>query len=340
MIETCHRFPVNPATFVASLMHPTIDPYKISSLPVTGGHVLYYEECGNPQGIPVVFLHGGPGGGLHPDMRRFFDPAQYRIILFDQRGCGNSSPYAEIKDNTIEDLVADIDRLRAHLAIEKWGIMGASWGTALAMFYAIQHPERVSFMVLAGVFLADKDGKSLLCEGLGVKEKFSAEFGMYQDLIPPEKRGEGLGKAYYEILTGGDSELIREAVARFTLWAGSTSGKRADKQRIKEVYENIDQNLPLTKIYLHFATNFYNDQRRQYILSGAGLLSSIPCSIFHGENDVNCPIENAIALHKSYPNSILNIIPEGGHSARDKKNAAAIVSYTDQLAKNIRLQHG
>lgn len=315
-------------------MYPAIEPYQIGYLPVTGGHTLYFEECGNPEGIPVIFLHGGPGGGIHPDMRRFFDPGRYRIILFDQRGCGKSTPRAETRNNTIQDLVSDIDRLQKHLGIKKWGIMGTSWGSALAMFYAIKHPENTAFIILVGVFLADQEGKNLLCEGTGAKEYFPLEFEMYQSLIPSEKQGNGLGTAYNDILKSSNLELIREAVARFILWSGSTAGIRADEGRIRDIYSNTDYYLPLAKIYLHFATEFYGDDKRQYILEGAKKLSEIPCAIFHGELDYNCPVENALALHQAYRGSIMHIVSGAGHSAREEKNAKAICSYTDRLAES------
>ncbi len=316
-------------------MYPEIKPYDSGYLDVGDGHRLYYEQCGNPQGKPALFLHGGPGGGTSPDCRRLFDPRKYRIILFDQRGCGRSQPFASIANNTISDIIGDIERLRHFMAVEKWMIVGGSWGSALAMLYAGRHYEAVSGIVVSGVSLADLEGVNWFVEEGGASRLMPDWFAPYRDFIPPENRHHGLAKAYYDILVNGadNDEMTIRAAKIFDVWDTSLLRHNVRHDMIQDIRDNPEASLALARIFYHFVLHEYKAGNRWRILDGARNLAHIPCEIVHGRYDLICPAENAWALHHAYPGSVLTIIQDGGHSILDPGLSQKVIEITDRWAE-------
>lgn len=311
--------------------YPDIQPYVRHTLAVGGGHQLYVEESGNPAGIPVVFLHGGPGAGCEPFQRRFFDPARYRIVLFDQRGCGQSTPHAELECNTTQELVADIERIRGHLGIERWLVFGGSWGSTLALAYAETHPERVLGLVLRGIFLCrPRDIHWFYQEGASFL--FPDYWQDYLAPIPPEER-DRLVAAYYARLTGND-EVTRMAAAKaWSLWEGRTA-TLLPRQSVIDHFGNPFTALSLARIECHY---FMHDSflRPDQILGDAHRLRNVPGVIVHGRYDVVCPVEQAFALHRAWPEARLEVVPDAGHSATEPGTVAALVRATDEFAERL-----
>ncbi len=309
-------------------LYPEIQPYVQHSLAVATPHVLHVEECGNPQGLPVVFVHGGPGAGCEPWHRRFFDPARYRIVLFDQRGCGRSAPHAGLEANTTQDLVADMERIREHLGIERWVVFGGSWGSTLGLVYAETHPERVLALVLRGIFLCRPHEIAWFYQE-GASRLFPEHWQHYLAPIPAEERGELL-HAYHRRLTS-DDEVTRMAAAKaWSIWEGSTATLRPNKSVIDHFADPYTA-LSLARIECHY---FVHDSflRPNQILADAHHLKDIPGVIVHGRYDVICPVENAWQLHQAWPGAELRIIPDTGHSAAEPGNTSALVEATDAFA--------
>jgi len=311
--------------------YPEIQPYVRHTLRVDNTHQLYVEESGNPQGIPVVFLHGGPGAGSEPFQRRFFDPQRYRIVLFDQRGCGQSTPHAELAANNTENLVADIERIRKHLGIERWLVFGGSWGSTLGLVYAEAHPECVMGLVLRGIFLCRprdinwfyQDGASFL---------FPDYWADYLAPIPPAER-DSMVDAYYERLTGED-EVTRMAAAKaWSLWEGRTA-TLLPRQSVIEHFANPFTALSLARIECHYFINNSFLEPDQ-ILARADRLKGIPGVIIHGRYDVVCPVEQAFALHQAWPEAQLEVIADAGHSATEPGIVDALVRATDAFAERL-----
>ena len=311
--------------------YPEIQPYVRHTLRVDNTHQLYVEESGNPQGIPVVILHGGPGAGSEPFQRRFFDPQRYRIVLFDQRGCGQSTPHAELADNNTENLVADIERIRAHLGIERWLVFGGSWGSTLGLVYTEAHPECVMGLVLRGIFLCRprdinwfyQDGASFL---------FPDYWADYLAPIPPAER-DSMVDAYYERLTGED-EVTRMAAAKaWSLWEGRTA-TLLPRQSVIEHFVNPFTALSLARIECHYFINNSFLEPDQ-ILARADRLKGIPGVIIHGRYDVVCPVEQAFALHQAWPEAQLEVIADAGHSATEPGIVDALVRATDAFAERL-----
>ena len=311
--------------------YPEIQPYVRHTLRVDNTHQLYVEESGNPQGIPVVILHGGPGAGSEPFQRRFFDPQRYRIVLFDQRGCGQSTPHAELADNNTENLVADIERIRKHLGIERWLVFGGSWGSTLGLVYAEAHPECVMGLVLRGIFLCRprdinwfyQDGASFL---------FPDYWADYLAPISPAER-DSMVDAYYERLTGED-EVTRMAAAKaWSLWEGRTA-TLLPRQSVIEHFVNPFTALSLARIECHYFINNSFLEPNQ-ILARADRLKGIPGVIIHGRYDVVCPVEQAFALHQAWPEAQLEVIADAGHSATEPGIVDALVRATDAFAERL-----
>ncbi|MCK9529182.1 MAG: prolyl aminopeptidase [Gammaproteobacteria bacterium] len=312
-------------------LYPEIQPYVQHSLAVAPPHVLHVEECGNPQGLPVVFVHGGPGAGCEPWHRRFFDPARYRIVLFDQRGCGRSVPHASLEANTTQDLVADMERIREHLGIERWVVFGGSWGSTLGLVYAETHPERVLALVLRGIFLCRPHEIAWFYQE-GASRLFPEHWQHYLAPIPAEERGDLLG-AYHRRLTD-DDEVTRMAAAKaWSIWEGSTATLRPNKSVIDHFADSYTA-LSLARIECHY---FVHDSflRPNQILADAHRLKDIPGVIVHGRYDVICPVENAWQLHQAWPGADLRIIPDAGHSAAEPGNTSALVEATDAFAERF-----
>ncbi len=309
-------------------LYPPIEPYNAGRLTVDSPHVLYYEECGNPKGQPVIFVHGGPGGGLDPRYRRFFDPAHYRIVLFDQRGCGQSTPHAELSNNTTWHLVADMELLRKKLGIERWMVFGGSWGSTLALAYAQKHPAVVTALVLRGIFLLRKREIDWFYQQ-GASHMFPDAWEPYLALIPATERGDMVA-AYYKRLTSPDAKIRLEAARAWSIWEGSTSTLMYDKELVAKTGES-DFALAFARIECHYFINRGFMEVDDQLLRDAKKISHIPGVIVQGRYDVVCPAESAWALHRAWPKAELRIVPDAGHSAMEPGNLHELVSATDRL---------
>jgi proline iminopeptidase len=310
-------------------LYPDLEPYDTGMLAVDARHTLYYEQCGNPQGKPVVLLHGGPGAGCSAKMRRFHDPAKYRIVLFDQRGSGRSTPHADLVDNTTWDLVADIERLRTKLGIERWQVFGGSWGSTLALAYAETHPDRVTELVLRGIFMLRRWELEWFYQE-GASRLFPDAWEPYLEAIPEAERGD-LIAAYHRRLTSAD-EATRLAAARaWSVWEGATSFLRVDPAFVIG-HEDAAFALAFARIENHYFVNDGFFETQDQLLRDAARIADIPGVIVHGRYDVVCPIQNAWELHKAWPKAELMISPTSGHSAFEIENIDALVRTTDSFA--------
>lgn len=310
-------------------LYPEIEPYNTFFLDTGEGHTLYVEECGNPDGKPVVFLHGGPGGGINPRQRRMFDPAAYRIVLFDQRGCGQSTPAASVEGNTTWDLVADIERIRQRLRIERWQVFGGSWGSTLALAYAETHPVRVTELVLRGIFLLRPYELAWYYQE-GASNIFPDVWEGYIAPIPVEERGD-LMAAFHRRLFGDDPVIQLQAAKAWTTWEWSTS------QLIPQFEGGTDeQYLAFARIENHYFVNGGFFERPNQLLEDAHRIAHIPAVIIHGRYDVICPVRNAWELHAALPASELHIIPDAGHAMGEPGITDALINATDRFAAKDR----
>jgi len=312
----------------ASLVYPEIEPYRTGRLPVSDGHELYYEEVGSERGKPAVFLHGGPGGGVDPFVRRFWDPARYRVALFDQRGAGKSTPHASLEHNTTQDLVADVERLRTHLGIERWQVFGGSWGSTLALAYAEAHPERVTELVLRGIFLLRQREIDWFYQE-GASALYPDAWEGFLAPIPEAERGD-LVRAYHRRLTSPDAEVRLEAARAWSVWEGTTSGLIVDAERVRKSGEDAFAEA-FARIECHYFVNrgFLRDGQ---LLDEVGKIRHLPAVIVQGRYDVVCPMESAWALHRAWPEAELVVVPDAGHAAREPGIAAALRAATDRFA--------
>ncbi len=312
-------------------LYPELHPYVQHTLAVEPPHVLHIEECGNPRGIPVLFVHGGPGAGCEDYHRRFFDPERYRIILFDQRGCGRSTPHASLEGNTTQALVEDMERIRVHLDIEQWLLFGGSWGSTLSLVYAETHPERVLGLILRGIFMCRPHEIQWFYQE-GASRLFPEYWQEYLAPIPETERGD-LVAAFYRRLTA-ENEMERMAAAKaWSLWEGKTSTLRPSESVIDH-FGNPYTALSLARIECHY---FVHDSFLQpdQILRDAGRLKGIPGVIVHGRYDVVCPVENAWQLHRVWPDAQLKIIPDAGHSASEPGTVDALIQGTIDFADKL-----
>jgi proline iminopeptidase len=311
---------------------PAITPYATHRLKVDPPHELYVEECGNPQGLPVCFLHGGPGAGCEETHRRFFDPEIYRIVLFDQRGAGRSTPHASLEHNTTQHLVADIESIREYLGIDKWVVFGGSWGSTLGLVYAEMHPQHILGLILRGIFLC-RPWEIRWFYQEGAHRLFPDYWEEFVAPIPPQERGDLL-RAHYQRLTG-DDEIARMASAKaWSLWEGKTLTLTPNKN-VVEHFGSPHVALSLARIEAHF---FAHDTflRPNQILEDAHRLHGIPGIIVHGRYDVVCPVQNAWDLHRAWPAAQLHIIPDAGHSALEPGITSALVNATIDMAAELR----
>jgi len=309
-------------------LYPEIEPYDSGFLQVSPLHRMYYEQCGNPGGKPVVFLHGGPGAGCSPKARRFFDPAHYRIVLFDQRGCGRSTPHAELTDNTTWHLVADIERLREHLGIDRWQVFGGSWGSTLALAYAQTHPERASELVLRGIFMLRRWELEWFYQK-GCDALYPDAWETYLAAIPEVERGD-LMSAYHRRLTGADPVAQLEAAKAWSVWEGSTSFLLPDPQHIAGTAVDAFA-LAFARIECHYFVNGGFFEQEDQLLRNAGRLRGIPAVIVQGRYDVVCPMRSAWDLHRAWPEADLRIVPDAGHSAFEPGIAHELIEATDRF---------
>jgi len=308
-------------------LYPEIRPYRAEHLAVDDIHSLYLEQVGNPEGLPAVFLHGGPGAGCEPYHRRFFDPERYRVVLFDQRGAGRSTPHAELRNNTTWDLVADIERIREHLGIDRWLVFGGSWGSTLALAYAQTHPERVSALVLRGIFLCRPHEVTWFYQH-GASQLFPDYWEDFVSPIDPAERDDMLG-AYHRLLTGSD-ELRRLAAAKaWSVWEGRTATLLPD-ERVAAHFAQPHVALSMARIECHYFMH-QSFLRPNQLLEDAGRLAGIPGVIVHGRYDAICPLENAWELHHAWTGSELSIIAGAGHSAAEPDTRRRLVEATDDF---------
>ena len=310
-------------------LYPEIEPHSTGTLRVSSLHSIYYEESGNPDGKPVVFLHGGPGGGTDPKQRRFFDPQAYRIVLFDQRGCGQSTPHAELRENTTWDLVADMERLRNHLAIDRWQVFGGSWGSTLALAYAQTHPRRVSELVLRGIFLLRR-AELLWFYQDGANHLFPDAWEAFLAPIPSAERGD-LMKAYHRRLTSDDPATRLEAARAWSVWEASTSFLLQRPDYIANAAGD-DFALAFARIEAHYFVHRGFLEREQQLIENVGRLRHIPSVIVQGRYDVVCPMASAWQLHRAWPEAELVVVPDAGHSAFEPGILEALVAATDRFA--------
>jgi proline iminopeptidase len=312
-------------------LYPEIKSNEHGWLNVGHDHQIYIEECGNPEGLPVLFVHGGPGAGSEASQRRFFDPNRYRIILFDQRGCGRSRPHAVLEHNTTQDLVSDMERIREHLGVDCWILFGGSWGSTLSLVYAQTHPERVLGLIMRGVFLCRPREIQWFYQS-GADRIFPDYWQEFIAPIPESERHDLLA-AHYRRLTG-DDEVARMASAKaWSVWEGRTSSL-VQNRAVVEFFSQPRTALSLARIESHyFVHDSFLDVNQ--ILDEAYKLSEIPGIIVHGRYDIVCPIESAWELHRSWPGSRLQIIPDAGHSAFEKATIDALVSATDSMAEQF-----
>jgi proline iminopeptidase len=311
-------------------LFPPIEPYRTGRLAVSKLHTLYFEECGNPKGKPVVFLHGGPGGGLDPDYRRYFDPKKWRIVLFDQRGCGKSRPFAELRENTTWDLVADIERLRAHLDIERWVVFGGSWGSTLALAYAETHPRQVKALVLRGIFMLRRSELEWFYQD-GAGHMFPEAWQQYLDVIPPRERGDMMA-AYYKRLTSRSKSVRASAAKAWSVWEGSTSKLYTDPALVKKFAGGRFADA-FARIECHYFVNKGFFKTDDQLLRNAKRLREIPGVIVQGRYDVVCPATSAWELHRVWPKSKLIIVPDAGHSMSEPGIRSALVEQTERFAR-------
>lgn len=314
-------------------LYPPIQCQEEFRLQVSELHEIRVEVSGNPKGKPVIFLHGGPGGGCSPEHRRFFNPEKYRIILFDQRGAGKSTPLAETRENTTWDLVADIEKMRESLEIDRWQVFGGSWGSTLALSYAIQHPNRVSELVLRGIFLIRQKEIDWFYQS-GASRIFPEAWTSYRNHIPEEERG-SLLKAYHQRLNHSDIQVQRAAAREWSMWELRCSQLIPNEEKISETATE-DFLISFARIETHYFINRGFFETEDYFFKNIEKIRKIPAVIVHGRYDIVCPVENAFELHQLWPESELVIVPDAGHSAMESGIISELVKATDRFADSSR----
>ncbi len=309
-------------------LFPEIEPYNTFRFKVAPNHELYVEEVGNPKGQPVLFLHGGPGAGLSPKHRRFFDPKHYRIVLFDQRGCGKSTPHASLENNTTWDLVADIEKIRAHLKIDKWLVFGGSWGSTLALAYAQTHPTNVTHLVLRGIFMCRKEEIRWFYQE-GASFIFPDIWQTYLAPVPAIERDD-LVSAYYRLLTSPDEQTRLRAAKAWSGWEGSTLKLIPDAQTISSFTADHTA-VAVARIECHYFMHGAFFKSDTQLLEDVYKIRHIPTVIVHGRYDVVCPVKNAVDLHRVWPEAELSIIPDAGHAVDEPGTASALIRATEMF---------
>jgi proline iminopeptidase len=311
-------------------LYPEIVPYRTGRLKVSALHELYYEECGNPGGKPAVLLHGGPGGGSTAIMRRYHDPERYRIVLFDQRGCGRSTPHASLEENTTWHLVDDIEQLRTRLGIERWQVFGGSWGSTLALAYAETHPERVSELVLRGIFTLRRAELEWFYQE-GCSWIFPEAFAEYASMIPEEERGDMIA-AFYRRLTGDDPALQLEAARAWSAWEGKTLSLLPDAERVRRFSED-EYALAFARIECHYFMHGGFFDADDQLIRAAHRLKDIPGIIVHGRYDVVTPAKIAVDLARAWPEADLRIVADSGHAMTEPGIVHELISATRRFAR-------
>ncbi len=307
-------------------LYPEIEPYETGMLAIDGRHRMYWEQSGNPEGAPVVFLHGGPGAGSSPAHRRFFDPAHYRIVVFDQRGAGRSTPLGELAGNTTPHLVADIERLRETLGIERWIVFGGSWGSTLAICYAEHHPARCLALILRGIFLCRKEEIDWFL--YGVRTVFPERWREFAGFVPEDERGDLLA-AYHRRLTDPDPKVHMPAARAWSTYEGACSTLLPNPELVSEFGGDV-MALGLARIEAHY---FSNDifLPPGSLLANVDKLRPIPAAIVQGRYDIVCPIVTADELVAAWPEAGYHVVPDAGHSAMEPGIRAALVAATERF---------
>lgn len=311
-------------------LYPPINPYHQGMLPVSALHTLYYEESGNPTGKPVIFLHGGPGGGCPPVYRQFFHPDKWRIILFDQRGAGKSIPRAELRENTTWDLVADIEKIREHLGIQQWVVFGGSWGSTLALAYSQTHPDRCLGLILRGIFMLRQKEIQWFYQQ-GASELFPDAWADYLKPIPPEERHD-LVSAYYKRLTSDDDGIRLEAAKAWSVWEGSTS-KLIPAASSKISFARPEFAETFARIECHYFVNRGFFDSEDQLLKNIDQIRHLPAVIVQGRYDIVCPMSTAWELHQAWSEAEFILVPDAGHSAFEPGIQTALMNATDRFAK-------
>lgn len=321
-----------PAATPTVSLFPEIEPYnsyffRVSPLhePM---HEIYVEECGNPLGQPVLFLHGGPGAGINSKHRRIFDPRHFRIILFDQRGAGRSRPHAELRDNTTWDLVGDIEKLRVHCKVDKWMVFGGSWGSTLALVYSETHPEAVSHLVLRGIFLCRKSEIEWFYQR-GAHWIFPDVWEKYLEPIPAEERGD-LVKAFYKRLTSADEKTRLDAAKAWSGWEGATVHLVPDQSTYLK-FTSDHMAVAMARIECHYFTHGCWFRSDNQIIEDVGRIRHIPTFIAHGRYDVVCPVKNAFDLQAAFPEARLEVIPDAGHAFDEPGTLRALMKAVEEF---------
>jgi proline iminopeptidase len=309
--------------------YPPIEPFATHRLRVSALHEIHVEESGNPAGRPVVFVHGGPGGGVEPWHRQFFDPQRYRAVLIDQRGCGKSTPHAELRENTTWDLVADMERVRERLGIERWVVFGGSWGATLALAYAETHPGRVKALIVRGIFLLRPEEIRWFYQE-GASWLFPDAWEHYIEPIPPAERGDFV-KAYYRRLTGEDAEARRSAARAWAIWEGATSKLLPSEDLVKRFGEDKFAEA-FARIECHYFTHGGFFKTPNWLLENVGRIRKIPGVIVQGRYDVVCPMKSAWDLHRAWPEAEFQVVADAGHAASEPGIQARLVEAADRFA--------
>jgi len=310
-------------------LFPNIEPFNTFNLPVSDLHTIYVEESGNKNGKPVIFLHGGPGGGVDPKYRRYFDPEKWRIIMFDQRGCGKSTPFAELEENTTWDLVSDIEKIRNHLSIDQWVVFGGSWGSTLSLAYSQTHPDSCKGLILRGIFLVRKKELDWFYQE-GANNVFPDRWESFLEPIPVEKR-DNLMQAYYDILTGEDHSKKIEAAKAWSTWEGSTVRLMQDENFISDFSDEKFAEA-FARIECHYFMNNCWFNSDNHLIENVDKIRHIPGVIIHGRYDIICPVIQAWDLHQAWPEADLHIIPDAGHSIFEEGIKNKILEYTDKFS--------
>ena len=310
-------------------LFPNIEPFNTFHLPVSDLHTIYIEESGNKNGKPVIFLHGGPGGGVDPKYRRYFNPDKWRIIMFDQRGCGKSTPFAELKENTTWDLVDDIEKIRNHLSIDNWVVFGGSWGSTLSLAYSQTYPNSCKGLILRGIFLVRKKEIDWFYQE-GANNIFPDRWESFLAPIPVEKR-DNLMQAYYEILTGDDHSKKIEAAIAWSTWEGSTVRLMQDENFISDFSDEKFAEA-FARIECHYFMNNCWFNSNNHLIENVDKIRHIPGVIIHGRYDIICPVVQAWDLHQAWPEADLHIIPDAGHSIFEEGIKDKILEYTEKFS--------
>jgi proline iminopeptidase len=309
-------------------LYPEINPYRTFFLETGNKHSIYVELSGNPSGVPVVFLHGGPCSGTKPDHRRFFDPDYYQIILFDQRGCGQSLPFGELENNTTQDLIGDMERIRIRLGINKWLMFGGSWGGTLALLYAQQHSEKVLGMIIRGIFLARQQDMDWFVV-MGANRIYPEQWQRLVECVPAQAKGK-LVQSLWDAINS-DDRIVKSKVAReWQAWNGQLAmGRAYQPQNLEELVS--EKMIKQVQMEIHYAIHHYFIEENR-VLNDCNLLVNIPAMIIHGRFDLVCPLESGLSLHQALPNAEFMVLPNAGHVAQHEEMIGALVCATDRFA--------